>query len=62
MITLTVFSALSSYAVFELAWLYLAETDRDRTRRSYWSEPAAALTIVALGWLLSIAIAQIIGG
>jgi uncharacterized protein (TIGR03382 family) len=63
MITLTIFSALSSYAMFELTFLYLSEKDKQTSRKDeYGAGAMSALIVLGLAWLVAIAIGQVLGG
>jgi hypothetical protein len=63
MITLTIFSALSSYAMFELTFLYLSERDKQTIRKDeYGARAMSALIVLGLAWLVAIAIGQVLGG
>jgi hypothetical protein len=63
MITLTIFSALSSYVMFELTFLYLSETDKQTSPKDeYGARDISALIVLGLVWLVSIAMGQVLGG
>ena len=63
MITLTIFSAISSYTTFSLAYLYLKTMARVERRDHHQGVAVtSALIVLGLAWLIAIAFGQILGG